>query len=252
MINNTMNISDEFYICRFNNGVKILSPDVIENRNFLHRQDGLFQNIKAITELPFAVYLENKNHITIKSNEITAETCGFSSLKKFIGKPWHEKCLTDSVVQSLKNDNKVMENHHIQIFEEQAFRQDGGSFSTLAVRMPWYDDHNKIIGLFGCSIILGVNSLAESLKEITKLGLLTIDNFQAANNILGTEIEKVYLTKREMESLRLYVQGKTAKEIGTILSLSCRTIENYIQNIKNKMNVSTKADLIYAARKYFL
>jgi DNA-binding CsgD family transcriptional regulator len=56
---------------------------------------------------------------------------------------------------------------------------------------------------------------------------------------------EIPLSKRETESLRLYTQGKTAKEIGKILQLSNRTIENYLRTIKNKFGVTSKAALIH-------
>lgn len=53
------------------------------------------------------------------------------------------------------------------------------------------------------------------------------------------------LSKRENECLALYASGSTAKEISINLGLSIRSIENYIYNIKIKLGVSTKAELIY-------
>ena len=49
---------------------------------------------------------------------------------------------------------------------------------------------------------------------------------------------------RQKECLQYLVRGKTAKEIADILGLSKRTIENYIDTIKVKFNVSTRSELI--------
>jgi DNA-binding CsgD family transcriptional regulator len=57
------------------------------------------------------------------------------------------------------------------------------------------------------------------------------------------------LSARETQSLQYYVQGKTAKEISQLLGLSTRTVENYIYNIKEKLHVSTKAELIYKSKE---
>ena len=53
----------------------------------------------------------------------------------------------------------------------------------------------------------------------------------------------VKLTNRELDCLRLYFQGKTAKETGEILQLSTRTIEHYFENIKMKLCCNSKKDL---------
>ena len=106
--------------------------------------------------------------------------------------------------------------------------------------------------MFGCTIVFGRQSLADSLLEIAQLGLLNFRGNASNNNIIpGSEINNIYLSKRETECLRHYVQGKTAKEISQIVNLSRRTVENYIYNIKIKLNVSTKAELIFKAIDYF-
>jgi DNA-binding CsgD family transcriptional regulator len=73
-------------------------------------------------------------------------------------------------------------------------------------------------------------------------------------SVLPTEFsdyQKKYLTnkfklsKRELNCLELYVYGKTAKEISRMLYLSHRTIENYIQSVKIKMQAPRKSDLIH-------
>jgi DNA-binding CsgD family transcriptional regulator len=52
------------------------------------------------------------------------------------------------------------------------------------------------------------------------------------------------LSKREKEVIFLSIRGKTAKSIGETLHISKRTVEKHLLNIKVKMNVSTKAELI--------
>ncbi len=53
-----------------------------------------------------------------------------------------------------------------------------------------------------------------------------------------------HLSKREKECLILYLQGETARSIGAYLSLSHRTVEDYLENIKNKLNCFDKTELL--------
>lgn len=55
---------------------------------------------------------------------------------------------------------------------------------------------------------------------------------------------RINLTKREFECLFWCVNGKTAKETARILSLSPRTVEDYIKNIKQKLGCESKIELI--------
>lgn len=67
------------------------------------------------------------------------------------------------------------------------------------------------------------------------------------NYTLGHHHNKFELTTRECECVFLLIRGKTAKEIASLLSLSKRTVESYIENIKNKMNCQNKAEILVKA-----
>ncbi len=64
------------------------------------------------------------------------------------------------------------------------------------------------------------------------------------------EKTKESLTKREKEILHLVGEGKTAKEIGNILYISTRTVENYKNELLKKLNLHRTADLIKYAIKH--
>jgi len=66
------------------------------------------------------------------------------------------------------------------------------------------------------------------------------------------EIEDSYelLTTREREVLQLLAEGKTNKEVASILNLSLYTVETHRGNILQKLNLHSGAELIlYAVRK---
>ena len=249
--NKFIDTSGELFIYRYGSGVKLIRPDKPNNLKYSGTFYDRRLSIDSLLRMPFAVYLENVEHITISSNEITAKACGFASLKDFIGKPAFNYFKKETILNKLTNHKKVLENNIMVIAEESALRQDDSEVNTLSVRMPWYNDNNKIIGLFGCSIILGKNPLAESLTEIAKLGLLDLDRVQHTNICFGSEMLSVGLSKREVDCLRLTVRGKPAKQVAYELRLSQRTVEQYLDNIKRKMNVSSKAALIERGVEYF-
>ncbi len=67
---------------------------------------------------------------------------------------------------------------------------------------------------------------------------------RAAKFYLNEACEGVYFTQREAQTMWLLLHGYTIREVGDELSLSPRTIEYYLRNMKAKLNCRTKAILI--------
>lgn len=57
-------------------------------------------------------------------------------------------------------------------------------------------------------------------------------------------IEKMHLTAREVEIIRLVVEGKSAKEIADQLFLSLHTVDTHRRNILAKLKLKNIADLV--------
>jgi DNA-binding CsgD family transcriptional regulator len=55
---------------------------------------------------------------------------------------------------------------------------------------------------------------------------------------------EIVMSKREVDCIYLAMKNKTAKEIGRILSISPRTVETYLSNLKLKSNRQTKKELV--------
>lgn len=58
-------------------------------------------------------------------------------------------------------------------------------------------------------------------------------------------IDKFNLTEREVEILRLAYSGLTNPEIGDKLSISKHTAKRHMHNIFNKMDVSTRLEMVH-------
>jgi two-component system response regulator NreC len=66
------------------------------------------------------------------------------------------------------------------------------------------------------------------------------------------EVDDSYdlLTPREREILQLFAEGKSPKEVASLLNLSLYTIETHRSNVFQKLNLHSTAELIlYAVRK---
>lgn len=232
--------STELEIRRFANGIKLHRA----SQNTLHNH-----TVSDVLHLPFQVYFENTSHTTLKSNEIYAEVNGFASLQECIGEKWYKPFKYNTILPTLKNDKEVVQQNKYIIVEESGLRVDETEVHTLSIRMPWYSNENKLIGLFGLSISLGKAPLAESLLQIADLGLLNSEN--KIKNVIGTEFNNVYLSKQQLICAKFLLNGMTAKEIANKINLSSRTVESYIDIIKTKLKCYNKTELILKLSELF-
>lgn len=162
------------------------------------------------------IYWKNLDGLYLGSNDSMAEDFQLANRKDVIGRsdfdfdhlsPKSAKVFRDE-------DNIIVTQRIVKNFHETAILKDKvDAFSTI--KMPLYqDDH--LIGLVGISYKIS--------SDIDQL------------------LEK--LSKRENEVVMLLIKGHTAQGIGAELGLSTRTIESYINNIKFKLNVNNKQELI--------
>ena len=69
------------------------------------------------------------------------------------------------------------------------------------------------------------------------------DDNNSYPEIIFCDNGKTSLTKREWECLKHIAHGRTAKEIARILLISYRTVESYIDNVKQKVGCNSKSEL---------
>jgi len=98
-------------------------------------------------------------------------------------------------------------------------------------------------------LLSAVQSLIEGRPFFTaKVSQTLLDNFLSGGSPRRVE-ERSRLTPREQEIVRLVADGKTNKEIATVLNISVRTVETHRSNIMEKLGIHSVSDLIlYAIR----
>lgn len=237
MRNRNIDISKELHLCRYNNGVKLIRPE-----------DASFKKntVNDVFKLPMNVYFVDRNGTILNLNEHTVEYCGFASAKSAIGNTVALVAKTETVNFEKQHDQLVIKNKKLIIKQEYFFSLNDKDLSAITFKQPWYSDENKIIGIFGCSVILNnSDNLSHAFSYIlqSKLFSFTDDN-QLCPTLLGYEVDSVHLSPQLMQCAKLLIRGKTAKAIAAELNLSRRTVEYYLENIKVKLNVSNKSELI--------
>jgi DNA-binding NarL/FixJ family response regulator len=76
-----------------------------------------------------------------------------------------------------------------------------------------------------------------------------LEDFRRYMPVSGST-EFASLSPREREVLQLMAEGKSTKQIATVLNLSKKTVDNHREHLMSKLNASTLAELIkYAIRE---
>ena len=240
-------LSNELIIQRWHNGVKLISLDEAKKAYHCDEEDLTHFSIANILKLNFCAYFLNSDSEVQTINEHGLVACNFDSTQQAFGKSMFDVATREVATRITGSHKEAMHSHKIKMVEEDVLRKDDFSFQCLSALLPWYNNENKIIGVLGCTILPGLHPLADSLTEISNIGLSTEVNSEHRLHSLirGKLIEKnIYLSKREFECTSLLVHGRTSKQIAKVMNISHRTVEHYISNIKNKMGVSTKFELI--------
>lgn len=238
-------LHEELFILPWQQGVKLITSQQNEKRLSIENF-GKLPLVKELLQTPINVYFLNQKSEIQTINENTLKNCGFPEEKSTIGKTIRIAAERNVAEKIIKNDLEVMASKKMNVFEEHFIGSENNKkFLTLSFKFPWYAYDETIIGILGCSIIVDEkNILANSLNHLIRFGLLSnISN----KNIFTKKNNQPTLSKQESQCLNLLIRGGTSKTIASKLKISSRTVESYLENVKNKFNVSKKSELIEKA-----
>lgn len=94
------------------------------------------------------------------------------------------------------------------------------------------------------------NKVITNYQDINNQSIL--DQLQPSRYYLTGKYKNEYLTRSEYQCLKLVAKLKSAKEIANELKLSPRTVEVYINNMKEKFELHKKSDFSNVIDKFML
>ncbi|MBL7480003.1 helix-turn-helix transcriptional regulator [Legionella bononiensis] len=200
----------------------------------------LIPELSLLDHLPGYIGWKDLNRHYLGANKALLELKGFSDLEDFNGKtdeelsPWsiEENELFHQQDLSVLNGKKVSTVHMDSKTGE----------VYLLEKNPLTDPKNNVTGLIYYCRPCSKDEVFQMLRQYDETLQLSGHHY----TLIDHE-NKYELTNREYECVFLLIRGKSAKEIGTLLSLSKRTVESYIEHIKNKMDCKNKAEILVKA-----
>lgn len=217
----------------------------------LIQSDGL--DIENFYDLPCHVYWKDRKGIYGGCNDYEAKDLGLNT-KDVIGNSDMELPWGKGEAEFFQlHDKEVMRKNVPMLFKEYGTLPNVGLVEAISYKMP-LRNAKKVIGIFGLSFPSNsvtnelslnngiANSLMTNLSKFSDKRISYLDRIK---------IGDVSLSKRESECLYHSTRGKTVKRIACVLGISSRTVEHYLNNVKSKMGVSYKSELIEKTISYF-
>jgi len=239
--NHFIDTSDELVISRFHHGVKLLRPDQVGDVSHISNKNRL----GCVKKLPFNVYVLDPHSQIQLINEPTVASLGFASVKDGIGKTMFDILPEEDARRLIHTDKMVVKTSQTKIVDDPVICKDGSSRQFFTVKTPLFDACHKVIGLFGCSVLLNEQPLSVAIAQIAQLGLLQPQEIALDDDFLAKlKAKNIHLTDRELQVVSYLIRGKSARETGEIIHLSQRTVEFYLNSVKSKLHCRKKSELI--------
>ncbi len=240
--------SHELKIYRYAEGFRLVRPnEKMASKN--NMPTGIFtgHTISSAFQFQLCITVLDTNCMIQTINELSAATGGHGSIRSALGKTIANVATPETSCHILNHNQEVMALKKMRFYDEEAvLRKNGNLVNYFSIKSPLFNDEGQVIGLLGCGFNSIMSSYENSFIQLKQLGLINspklffLMNFHLNQN----RINNYHLSKREVEVIHHTISGKTAKQIAKILNLSPRTIEHYLENIKIKMNIATKNDLL--------
>lgn len=228
--------SRELVLSRYKEGLRLCRPV----------SDSIYPETRKLNYLfhmPFSIYFLTTESEVCNMNEAGLDINGLDSLRVIKGKtvidvfgyiPGNEAVI--------ENDKKVLSRKNMQIFAEEIIYSTKKPIKFLSFKYPCYGEDYQLNGVFGFSMIVGnAVHLAKSMEMVLMTGLF--------NSVSSLKTSK--FSKREQEILVYMRKGKTALGIANELNLSKRTVEAYIENIRNKTGMESKNNVLEMLETYY-
>lgn len=206
-------------------------------QNFINQIDGCF-------------IITDKNHKYKLINNTAVDWLGFDSSERSVGLSYDDiqAPASESADFFRQMDNLVLEKNK-RIFYLGYYGYHDDYRVIQGHKWPFLDTTQEVM------------CVGTQFHDVTRFDLINKDKLIFMPDFIGCKNNKTtqfcylfteadtddILSERERECLFFSLRRKTAKEIALILSLSHRTIEDYMDNIRSKLNCQSRSELLEKA-----
>ena len=153
--------------------------------------------------------------------------------------PTLKRCLSSPTPFEF-NSNDYDESHGPRTREIMGLAEDFGFFRGLIVPIHGSEGYEGAIGMVGKRIDLGGGATSS-------LHLLSVYVYELLSDMTGNGAKRSQLTPREREVLAWSAQGKSAWEIGEILNIAKRTVDEHAKMAMRKLGAANRTQAVAIA-----
>jgi len=191
----------------------------------------LGQELIPECNIPILVKSLDFNHIGV--TKMLLDIVGMKSENELIGKDDFNVLWSELAMQLRLEDENVLKNQTLTTINPLP-RKGWDNLIVSVYKEPLINPNGIIIG-----VIVLIQSLSINLENISPVNWCE-NKIKVGENMIA-------LSLREQECLYFLLRGKSAKIIAKHLGLSPRTIETYIDRLKNKFGCMYKHEIIESA-----
>lgn len=194
---------------------------------------------KDINALSIFTWVKDTKFRFMSCSENLSELAGEDSPGSMIGKDDHSLIWQKDASFFREKDSQIIKTDlkYINVVEAIDVVTGHGIIKQhiLITKAPLFNSRGKCIGIAGSHLNL------PSYEEDASDEPSALD--EKGRLWLPDSLCNEYLTRKEVSVLRLILLGKTSKQSAKILGLSPRTVEEYTEKIKRKMQCASKYEI---------
>lgn len=194
------------------------------------------------------IALTDKNNRCVYANDYTAKLFGYKNSQDIIGvDPYDMPCpAVESAEQFIDQYNYVFQTQKpLLVFDVHQYADQKHHF-FITKKTPILDPlNNQFTQIMTTCNEINSQILYQMFAQLKNQRQYFEET--VSKNIsfyIGQLPSNSHLSHRELECLYHLVHGKSQKEIAYVMKLSPRTVESYFENIKNKLDIYNRSQLI--------
>ena len=201
-----------------------------------------------LAHLPGIVLFKNIDLIYTATSNYAARLCGFNNNHQFSGHDDFElRCgAVESAIDFRKEDLRVITTDKEMTCLQIHQFADGNIRICIMRKAPSKNSHGQITGV--CSIGNEVINpqMGKAIFNLLTLGNPVYNIKKICNVNFDIDANETFnqLSPREAELMFYFMRGFGIKEIGGFMELSPRTVESYLETVKNKFKCATRNELL--------